>query len=195
MSFRRGILDVSRNGEGGPHYHFTEAVSLFVRVEGQAEVDRLWDRLIEGRGEPSRCGWLKDKYGLSWQVIPTALYELIGDPDPARAGRAMQAMRFRRCPAGPRSTSLRPGTASRPLDLAVTRAAGAGCGMDTGAVMAWVAQYEQAWRDDEPQEYRDLWILRFDGDGRVQHFEEWAYWPDKPFMAAATDDAAAPPAD
>jgi len=76
---------------GGPEFYFTEAISLFVKAETQEEIDRLWDRLTEG-GEPSRCGWLKDRYGLSWQIVPPVLFELLGDPDPARAGRVMQAM-------------------------------------------------------------------------------------------------------
>lgn len=76
---------------GGPQFRFTEAISLFVSCETQAEVDELWARLGSG-GEPQRCGWLKDRFGLSWQVVPTALMELMGDPDPARAGRVMQAM-------------------------------------------------------------------------------------------------------
>jgi predicted 3-demethylubiquinone-9 3-methyltransferase (glyoxalase superfamily) len=77
---------------GGPQYTFTEAVSFFVRCETQDEVDHFWNALIADGGEESRCGWLKDKYGLSWQIIPNALGELMGDPDPARAGRVMQAM-------------------------------------------------------------------------------------------------------
>ena len=76
---------------GGPHYRFTEAVSFLVNCDTQEEVDALWSALTEG-GEEDRCGWLKDRYGLSWQIIPTALGELLGDPDPDRAGRAMQAM-------------------------------------------------------------------------------------------------------
>ncbi len=76
---------------GGPQFKFTEAISLFVNCETQAEVDELWEKLSAG-GEPSRCGWLKDKYGLSWQIIPTVLGELMGDKDPAKAGRVMQAM-------------------------------------------------------------------------------------------------------
>jgi predicted 3-demethylubiquinone-9 3-methyltransferase (glyoxalase superfamily) len=76
---------------GGPQFAFTEALSLFVSCEDQAEVDDLWDRLSEG-GEQGRCGWLKDRYGVSWQVIPTALGELMGDPDPEKAGRVVQAM-------------------------------------------------------------------------------------------------------
>jgi predicted 3-demethylubiquinone-9 3-methyltransferase (glyoxalase superfamily) len=76
---------------GGPMFKFTPAISLFVNCETQDEVDLLWDRLSEG-GEKSRCGWLTDKYGVSWQIIPTALGRLLGDPDRARAGRVMKAM-------------------------------------------------------------------------------------------------------
>ena len=76
---------------GGPQFRFTEAVSFQIPCADQAEVDHYWDRLSEG-GEESRCGWLKDRFGLSWQVVPTALPELLGDPDPDRANRAMQAM-------------------------------------------------------------------------------------------------------
>jgi len=75
----------------GPQFHFTEAISFFVSCETQAEVDELWTKLTEG-GEESRCGWLKDKFGLSWQIIPTALGELLGDSDPEKAGRVLQAM-------------------------------------------------------------------------------------------------------
>jgi predicted 3-demethylubiquinone-9 3-methyltransferase (glyoxalase superfamily) len=77
---------------GGPQFKFTEAISLFVRCETQEEVDRLWARLTADGGEESQCGWLKDRYGLSWQIIPNRLGELLGDKDPERAGRAMQAM-------------------------------------------------------------------------------------------------------
>jgi predicted 3-demethylubiquinone-9 3-methyltransferase (glyoxalase superfamily) len=76
---------------GGPHYKFTEAISLFVNCETQAEVDELWAKLSAG-GEPGRCGWLKDKYGLSWQVIPSILGEMLQDKDPAKAKRVTQAM-------------------------------------------------------------------------------------------------------
>jgi predicted 3-demethylubiquinone-9 3-methyltransferase (glyoxalase superfamily) len=76
---------------GGPDYRFTEAVSFLVDCETQEEVDTLWSKLTEG-GQPGRCGWLKDRFGLSWQVIPKALGKLMGDPDRARAGRVMQAM-------------------------------------------------------------------------------------------------------
>jgi len=77
---------------GGPQFKFTEAISLFVNCETQEEVDRLWAKLTADGGEESMCGWLKDKHGLSWQIIPKRLGELLGDKDPERAGRAMQAM-------------------------------------------------------------------------------------------------------
>jgi len=76
---------------GGPQFKFTEAISLFVNCETQQEVDDLWAKLTAG-GEESRCGWLKDKFGLSWQIIPTALGEMLGDKDPEKAKRAMEAM-------------------------------------------------------------------------------------------------------
>ena len=76
----------------GPMYKFTPAISLFVDCVNQAEVDQLWSRLLEGGGEESRCGWLTDRFGLSWQIIPQAMSRYLGDPDPVRAGRAMQAM-------------------------------------------------------------------------------------------------------
>jgi len=76
---------------GGPQFHFTEAISLFVNCKTQKEVDELWEKLSEG-GEKGQCGWVKDKFGLWWQVIPSALGEMLGDPDPAKAKRAMQAM-------------------------------------------------------------------------------------------------------
>jgi predicted 3-demethylubiquinone-9 3-methyltransferase (glyoxalase superfamily) len=77
---------------GGPQFPFTEAVSLQIDCADQAEVDRFWDRFIGDGGEESMCGWLKDKYGLSWQVVPTGMEEVFADPDPARAQRAVQAM-------------------------------------------------------------------------------------------------------
>jgi len=77
---------------GGPMYKFTEAFSLFVDCESQAEVDDYWIKLTADGGREDRCGWLKDKFGVSWQIIPRALMKAIGDQDPARAGRAMQAM-------------------------------------------------------------------------------------------------------
>jgi len=76
---------------GGPQYSFTEAVSFFVRCKDQGEVDRLWTQLTDG-GEEGQCGWLKDRFGLSWQIIPDRLSELLSDPDPDRSRRAMQAM-------------------------------------------------------------------------------------------------------
>ncbi len=77
---------------GGPQFKFTEAVSFFISVESQEEVDYFWTRLIADGGQESRCGWLKDKFGLSWQVIPTALGRYLSDPDRQRADRVMQAM-------------------------------------------------------------------------------------------------------
>jgi len=76
---------------GGPLFKFTEAISLFVHCETQQEVDELWAKLTAG-GEESRCGWLKDKYGLSWQIIPRILMEYLSDKDPERAQRVMNAM-------------------------------------------------------------------------------------------------------
>ena len=76
---------------GGPHFTFTDGFSLLVNCETQAEVDELWNKLSEG-GEPGQCGWLKDKFGLSWQIIPTTLGQLLGDPDPRKAQNVMQAM-------------------------------------------------------------------------------------------------------
>ena len=76
---------------GGPQFKFTPAISLFVDCKDQAEVDELWEKLSEGVNK-ERCGWLTDKFGLSWQIIPTALGQLMGDPDPAKANRVMQAM-------------------------------------------------------------------------------------------------------
>jgi predicted 3-demethylubiquinone-9 3-methyltransferase (glyoxalase superfamily) len=76
---------------GGPIFHFTEAVSFVIDCGDQAEVDYFWNKLTEG-GQESQCGWLKDKYGLSWQVVPEALGRLMSDPDPGKAQRVMQAM-------------------------------------------------------------------------------------------------------
>ena len=76
----------------GPMFPHTEAFSFFVSVDTQAEVDRLWDALTADGGEESRCGWLKDKFGLSWQIIPEALMRLQGDPDREKAGRVTQTM-------------------------------------------------------------------------------------------------------
>jgi predicted 3-demethylubiquinone-9 3-methyltransferase (glyoxalase superfamily) len=76
---------------GGPHFTFTPAFSLFVNCETQAEVDELWEKLSAG-GEKSRCGWLKDKYGMSWQIIPSVLGKRLQDKDPAKSKRVMEAM-------------------------------------------------------------------------------------------------------
>jgi predicted 3-demethylubiquinone-9 3-methyltransferase (glyoxalase superfamily) len=76
---------------GGPHFSFTPAVSLYVDCEDQKEVDRLWKKLLAG-GRPSRCGWLEDRYGLSWQIIPRALPRLLGQKDKKKAAAAMAAM-------------------------------------------------------------------------------------------------------
>ena len=76
---------------GGPQYKFTEAISFVVSCESQGEVDELWEKLSEG-GEEGRCGWLKDKFNLSWQIIPTALGRLMQDKDPEKSKRVMQAM-------------------------------------------------------------------------------------------------------
>jgi predicted 3-demethylubiquinone-9 3-methyltransferase (glyoxalase superfamily) len=76
---------------GGPQFQFDEAVSFQISCETQDEVDYYWERLTEG-GEESQCGWLKDRYGLSWQVVPTGMEEVFSDPDPERAKRAMTAM-------------------------------------------------------------------------------------------------------
>lgn len=78
---------------GGPHFEFTEAISFVVRCETQAEVDWYWDKLGEGGDERARqCGWLKDKYGVSWQIVPVALFELMSGADSRKSGRVMRAM-------------------------------------------------------------------------------------------------------
>ena len=76
---------------GGPHFTFADGISLFVNCETQEEVDELWEKLSEG-GEKGPCGWLKDKFGVSWQIIPTALGQMLGDKDPNKSQRVMQAM-------------------------------------------------------------------------------------------------------
>ena len=76
---------------GGSGFAFAQGISLFVECEDQTEVDELWEKLSEG-GEPGPCGWLTDRFGVSWQIIPRALGELLGDPDPARSQAVMQAM-------------------------------------------------------------------------------------------------------
>ena len=76
---------------GGPQFRFTPAISFFVNCETQQEADELWEKLCEG-GKKDRCGWLKDKYGLSWQIIPSALGRMLGDKDPEKSKRVMEAM-------------------------------------------------------------------------------------------------------
>ena len=76
----------------GPQFKFNEAVSMFVNCEDQAEVDYFWNALTANGGEESMCGWLKDRFGLSWQIVPKQLGQLMGDPDPVKAGRVMEAM-------------------------------------------------------------------------------------------------------
>lgn len=77
---------------GGPMFSFTEAVSFFINCDTQEEIDSMWDKLTADGGKEGMCGWLTDKYGLSWQVVPPMLGQLLGDKDPARAERVMQAM-------------------------------------------------------------------------------------------------------
>jgi predicted 3-demethylubiquinone-9 3-methyltransferase (glyoxalase superfamily) len=76
---------------GGPQFPFTEAISLYINCETQAEVDEFWEKLSEG-GKKGQCGWLKDKFGLSWQVVPSALGKMLGDKDPVKSKRVMDAM-------------------------------------------------------------------------------------------------------
>lgn len=87
------VLDGARfiGINGGPYFQFSEAVSFMVHCKDQDEVDYYWDRLVDG-GEESQCGWLKDRFGLSWQIVPDRLFELTGDPDPARAAASTRAM-------------------------------------------------------------------------------------------------------
>ncbi len=77
---------------GGPLFKFTEAISLFVSCDNQEEVDYYWKTLTAGGGEEGKCGWLKDKFGLSWQIVPAILGDLLGDPDPQKSGNVMEAM-------------------------------------------------------------------------------------------------------
>ena len=92
------VVDFTVNGQrfqglnGGPEFRFNEAVSFVIECEDQAEVDRIWDALTADGGEPGPCGWLKDRFGMSWQIVPRRLNELVDDPDPERARRAMEAM-------------------------------------------------------------------------------------------------------
>ena len=76
----------------GPHFKFNEAISFFINCKTQEEVDYFWEKLTADGGKESQCGWLKDKFGLSWQVIPETLMKLMGDSDPVKAGRVMQKM-------------------------------------------------------------------------------------------------------
>lgn len=87
----RRFIGINGSPAGGPQFPFTEAVSFEIRCKDQDEVDYYWDRLVDG-GEESQCGWLKDRFGLSWQIAPDRLYELLDDPDPARAAAATKAM-------------------------------------------------------------------------------------------------------
>jgi predicted 3-demethylubiquinone-9 3-methyltransferase (glyoxalase superfamily) len=77
---------------GGPHYKFSEATSFFVGCTTQQEIDHYWTKLTADGGEPGRCGWLKDKFGVSWQIVPTALGEMLGDKDPSKGQRVLSAM-------------------------------------------------------------------------------------------------------
>lgn len=77
---------------GGPHFKFTEAISFVVNCESQEEIDHFWEKLLDGGGQESQCGWLKDRYGLSWQIVPTILGKLFEGSDPARSKRVMDAM-------------------------------------------------------------------------------------------------------
>lgn len=77
---------------GGPHHAFNEAISFFVGCETQQEIDDLWTKLAANGGAPGRCGWLKDKFGLSWQIVPNGLGRMLGDSDPEKSGRVMNAM-------------------------------------------------------------------------------------------------------
>ncbi len=77
---------------GGPHFSFSEGFSLFVRCQDQAEVDRYWDKLVAAGARPSRCGWITDQFGLSWQIVPQRFIELIGDEDPQKVQAVMAAM-------------------------------------------------------------------------------------------------------
>ncbi len=77
---------------GGPHYTFTPAISFYVNCYSQAEVDELWEKLSSDGGKPGKCGWIEDKYGVSWQIVPTALIEKLNDPDSVKAYETMQSM-------------------------------------------------------------------------------------------------------
>lgn len=94
-SFMTGVFEIAGQKfmvlNGGPYFTFAQGISLFVNCESQEEVDELWDKLSEG-GEQQRCGWVKDRFGVSWQIIPSVLGELLGDKDPQKAKRVMEAM-------------------------------------------------------------------------------------------------------
>jgi predicted 3-demethylubiquinone-9 3-methyltransferase (glyoxalase superfamily) len=94
-SFMTGTFEIEGQQfmalNGGPHFSFTPAISLFVNCETQKEVDELWDKLLAG-GQPQQCGWITDKFGLSWQIIPKQLGEMLSDPDPGKSQRVMKAM-------------------------------------------------------------------------------------------------------
>lgn len=77
---------------GGPYFSFSEGVSFYVDCEDQAEVDEYWDKLVEAGATPTQCGWIKDPFGLSWQIVPKRFMELVGDPDPTRVKAVMEAM-------------------------------------------------------------------------------------------------------
>ncbi|MZE76230.1 VOC family protein [Streptomyces xinghaiensis] len=91
-------VDFEINGQkfvalnGGPEFSFTEAISFQITCENQAEVDHYWDRLTEGGGQEVQCGWVKDRFGVSWQIVPAVLLDMVGDPDPEKAKRATEAM-------------------------------------------------------------------------------------------------------
>ncbi|ULE31409.1 VOC family protein [Mycobacterium sp. IDR2000157661] len=85
------FIGINGSSAGGPHFRFSEAVSFTVHCADQQEVDYYWGRLLDG-GEESQCGWLKDRFGLSWQIVPDRLHELLDDPDPARAAAVTKAM-------------------------------------------------------------------------------------------------------
>lgn len=91
VAFRlRGVPFTALNG--GPHFKFTEAISFVVHCNGQAEIDRIWRKLTSRGGRPVQCGWLKDRYGLSWQIVPKGLNRLLGSKDPKRTARVMKAV-------------------------------------------------------------------------------------------------------
>jgi predicted 3-demethylubiquinone-9 3-methyltransferase (glyoxalase superfamily) len=92
VSFVLDGLEMQALNGGPAQFSFNESISFFVRAETQDKIDELWERLTADGGEPGPCGWLKDRYGVSWQIVPPELDELLNDPDPERAKRTMQAM-------------------------------------------------------------------------------------------------------